>query len=337
MAAEFTLFNKLPAEIRMLIWEATLPRRYIFCPFYRPLIILGPPAIAQVCRESRAIALKNGSPHFLMGFCEGYDVLTWYDPSRDSLLCDLFRLNPYGHTEPFPRPLLVRAMTSMMHQERHFSTDFENHQANAKQLARRLGLMCMERQNIRVVNLVLYPNHVKLHALRGEFPGQRHWKPSIIDAIFGIDMIRFVDLEDEKEVESISQILYSHQGSIGDGSELVRAHAAVRSIYKAREQSASQHEEPLSNLKYWDVLMRDFKYHWLIDRYEHDHETDSSAVRLYPGQPIDEANSWIKKTIAKIPEIRPVFLFQKENTQVSYYLKGTPKVTWNGQAWERTQ
>ncbi|RYP16485.1 hypothetical protein DL767_010175 [Monosporascus sp. MG133] len=329
MAAEFTLFNKLPAEIRMLIWEATLPRRYIFYNAYSGRVSsIRPPAIAQVCRESRALALKNGSPHFFQSI--HHVGLTWYDPSRDSVFWGFWnppQPKPSGYKEPCPHPSLVHAMTSVMLDFWDLDREFENDQVDAKQLARSLSHGCMGWQNIRVLNLVFYDKHI---------PSQRHWKPKIIDAIFGIDMIRCVDLRDEKEVEFISQILYSHQGSIGDGSELVGAHADVRSVYKAREQPASQHEEPLSNLTYWDVLMRDFKYQWLIDCYEHDHETDSSAVRLYHGQPIDEANFWVKKTMARMPEIRPVFLFEKERTEVPR--RGRVRmVSWNGQAWERTQ
>ncbi|RYP50497.1 hypothetical protein DL768_004002 [Monosporascus sp. mg162] len=334
MAAEFTLFNKLPAEIRMLIWEATLPRRYIcFGLIHGPREILRPPAIAQVCRESRAITLKNGSPHYI--YSCGYDGLTWYDPSRDSVLWGSPRVQPSRRTVPRSRPRLLDAMTSIMYWG--FNIGFGNHQADAKQLARSLSDEYMGMQNIRVVNLLLYDKYVVSPALHGEVPGRRDWKPKVIDAIFGIDTIRFVDLRDEKEVESISQILCSRQSSIEDGSELIRAHALVQSGHKAREQSASQHEEPSSNPKYWDVLMRDFKYQWLIDRYEHDHETDSSAVRLYHGQHIDEANTWVKKTIAEIPEIRPVAVFRKESMPASYYTWKVPTVSWNGQAWERTQ
>ncbi|RYO99617.1 hypothetical protein DL764_006758 [Monosporascus ibericus] len=304
MAAEFTLFNKLLAEIRMLIWEATLPRRYIlFNPYCYSTVILGPPAIAQVCRESRALALKNVSPRSLQTVL--VDGLTWYDSSRDSVFWGIRYSSdfvPLARTEPYPRPLPVSAITSIMYEDRDFNTSFENHQAYAKQLARILSHEWIGSQNIGVVNLVLYNKRI---------PDQTYWEPKIIDTVFGVDMIRFADLRDEREVES-------HQSDT------------------AREQPASPYEESLSNLKHWDVLMRDFKYQWLIDRYEHDHETDSSAIRLYHGQPIDEANSWVKKTIAKMPEIRPVFVFRKEGTRVSYPRK-MPVVSWNGQAWERTQ
>ncbi|RYO75908.1 hypothetical protein DL766_005594 [Monosporascus sp. MC13-8B] len=256
VTTKFPLFNGLPAEIRRLIWEAALPRRYI--SFDGRPITLGPPAIAQ---------------------------------------------------------------------------------DHAKRLGQRLSLECMGRPNIRFVNLILYDKYAELR--RSEVPGGSYSESKIIDAIFGIDMIRFVDLRDEKDVEFISQILYSRQVSIADGSALVRAHAAVRSIYEAREQPASQHEEPLPNLKYWDAMLRDFKYQWLIDCYEHEHETDSSAIRLYHGQPIDEANPWVKKTIAKIPEIRPVIVLckssWKESMPASYYTGKKPMVSWDGQAWERTQ
>ncbi|RYP21211.1 hypothetical protein DL765_002350 [Monosporascus sp. GIB2] len=329
MADEFTPFNKLLAEIRMLVWEAALPRRYI--SFECSPAILGPPAIAQVCRESRAIALKNGSPHFFRAYAY-YDCWTWYDPSRDSVFLGPFRPKSSG-----PRPLLVHAMTSIIVQEGDFGIDSENHQVRAKQLVRRLSRKCMGRPNIQAVHVVIYEKYVDLHPLRSEVSDGSYWKPDVADAIFGIDTIRLVDLRDEKEVESISQILHSRQGSIEDGSELVIAHAAMRSVYEAREQPASQHKAPLSDLKYWDVLMRDFKYQWLIDCYEHEHKTNSSAIRLYHGQPIDEANPWIKKTIAKIPEIRPVSLFRKDYKRAYHLVGKIPSVSWNGQAWERIQ
>ena len=75
MADHFPL-NELPPELRIRVWEACLPHRTIF--YDSPSIgisliilhdgpnvgnptILGPPAIAQVCQESRAVAFEHGN------------------------------------------------------------------------------------------------------------------------------------------------------------------------------------------------------------------------------------------------------------------------------------
>ncbi|OAQ61470.1 hypothetical protein VFPPC_09303 [Pochonia chlamydosporia 170] len=93
----FTRFNDLPSEIRGLIWEATLPPRRIF--HVRGSITIYPeqgwpslkrfifhiqhrhPVATQVCRESRAAALRRG---FFFPKCP--DV--WFNPDRDMLYID---------------------------------------------------------------------------------------------------------------------------------------------------------------------------------------------------------------------------------------------------------
>lgn len=69
----FFQFQRLPAEIRVMVWEIEARRRRLvghnFCA--RDLLFLstphrtwnGPPAIAHVCRESRHVALQHGHIH----------------------------------------------------------------------------------------------------------------------------------------------------------------------------------------------------------------------------------------------------------------------------------
>ncbi|OAA34617.1 hypothetical protein NOR_08375 [Metarhizium rileyi] len=93
----FPQFNRLPFEIRSLVWEASLPARRLF--HVRESITVypekGPPSLkrfvyhiphrhpvaTRVCRESRAAALRRG---FFFPKCP--DV--WFNPDRDMLYID---------------------------------------------------------------------------------------------------------------------------------------------------------------------------------------------------------------------------------------------------------
>ncbi|KAI1270421.1 hypothetical protein F5Y18DRAFT_12824 [Xylariaceae sp. FL1019] len=89
-AKVFTKFASLPPELRIEIWRLCLPRRviqlhdiqYLLPPTMTcrpPKAMPNPPLISRVCRESRAIALQNGSVQPTMG--AGASV--WYDQSTD--------------------------------------------------------------------------------------------------------------------------------------------------------------------------------------------------------------------------------------------------------------
>ncbi|KAI0148826.1 hypothetical protein GGR57DRAFT_230423 [Xylariaceae sp. FL1272] len=88
-ADTFTKFGSLPPELRIEIWRLCLPHRIIEMHDIRsrrtasacwpPRAVRTPPLISRVCRESRTIALQNGSLQPMMG--SGAPV--WYDRKTD--------------------------------------------------------------------------------------------------------------------------------------------------------------------------------------------------------------------------------------------------------------
>ncbi|KAI1502658.1 hypothetical protein F5X99DRAFT_377978 [Biscogniauxia marginata] len=104
-APRFVLFNSLPAEIRLKIWDLALPRRIVTMadqptPSGPGRVITfgryschGPPAVAQVCREARDVALRSGTfqslQYSLTGRLGAVRLKTrwgWFDPCRDTLV-----------------------------------------------------------------------------------------------------------------------------------------------------------------------------------------------------------------------------------------------------------
>lgn len=115
--SRFPQFRKLPPEIRNLVWEFAIPRRILVVNDLQKRVDgyewyeyhfrrrLSPPTVAQVCRESRAVArttgrlvrIENGKTLWDL---YGYDGTlrrmdsartqwSWFDPSRDSLFLDV--------------------------------------------------------------------------------------------------------------------------------------------------------------------------------------------------------------------------------------------------------
>ncbi|KAI2617364.1 hypothetical protein GGR54DRAFT_204164 [Hypoxylon sp. NC1633] len=111
----FPQFKRLPFEIRVMIWELAIPRRVLSLDKNcQPFVLqnrssdrvcgyrsgLGPPSVASVCQESRAVACRSGRnipihnsrllprpiPPGLPSHY--YRVWSWFDPSRDSLRID---------------------------------------------------------------------------------------------------------------------------------------------------------------------------------------------------------------------------------------------------------
>ncbi|KAK7917858.1 hypothetical protein PG985_011466 [Apiospora marii] len=95
---------QLPGEIRNMIWELSLPtdRVLVISAHGYYVHALPPPAIAWVCGESRALALRHGRPYALFDapvpllryprrLHQGPKTWTWFSPARDRVLLALMR------------------------------------------------------------------------------------------------------------------------------------------------------------------------------------------------------------------------------------------------------
>ncbi|KAJ2984116.1 hypothetical protein NQ176_g183 [Zarea fungicola] len=135
-------FERLPPEVRQLIWEATLPERRVFHvseisqanytedtdnPFmsndteldeqtFEFHIRHGPPMATQVCRESRAIALLRGfflAPKKSLKKSSMTESSTgpWFNPQKDMLYLD----RNMRHCLKAKLPLPVAGMDRVLH------------------------------------------------------------------------------------------------------------------------------------------------------------------------------------------------------------------------------
>lgn len=335
MADHFFLFSKLPPELRLLIWEAALPRRTILyrsCNRYES-VIHGPPTIAQVCRESRIVALKNGSPHALK-FKDGRKrntLLTWYDASRDMftvrcecthclppvrkqsrLLCGIYPAVKYVSFE-FHQRLIDNGALRI--DDNRFLKDISL-------LLRKLRAMRRSMENIGHVNIILNRNSF------GDLGG----KASVVRDAVPTRQDILVDLTDEMDVEIVAQILYRHLATRPAGSKLMKTHAAVRG-----------HIETDAHLPYaqrgWEFVMQALKHTWLQECYRRDWHTEPSAIYMAYNDDINEGNAWVKSVLSELPRITPVFAVTKD---IFWFVhmgpnKGTRKVSWNGNEWVRNR
>lgn len=119
MSETFTYFNKLPAEIRTMIWEYSLPEARVYevldapnaklkTPARQGLMFANihpepPPALAAVCRESRYFVLHYYKP---LTLCT---TTKYVDLSRDILL-----LEPYLLVKRLHRTLHFMSQTPLI-------------------------------------------------------------------------------------------------------------------------------------------------------------------------------------------------------------------------------
>lgn len=95
----FHFFPRLPTEIRLEIWRASLPSRIIPIDSRRPCpgpsddrisIWQRPPSIAHVCQEARGVAFGHGHLRWAENATGPVNrwAKTWIDPSRDLIFID---------------------------------------------------------------------------------------------------------------------------------------------------------------------------------------------------------------------------------------------------------
>ena len=218
MPNNFFLFSKLPAEIRIFIWEAALPRRFLVYDDYteRNYEKLGPPAIAQVCHESREIALRNGSPHSFM-LQSGRLVYTWYDASRD-----VISVNMRGWSCPRDSDIrenipgsLYDAVTSITINDRDWiASDWAVSQRLSRLLCLRTHTWHRRRERSRKIDQIdiVVMNSSDIHTHND--PRMEPCEPEFVDRFFGGNEDIMVDLLDDAEVGRVREALNRHNACL---------------------------------------------------------------------------------------------------------------------------
>ncbi len=270
---------RLPPELRDIIWNLALPRRLITPRAVGGVYAPAAPALAQACRESRAVALRHGSPRsFDHGRKRGSTA--WYDPWRDVVLWAGTMPSHSGREHPVCGSIWAN-VASVAVDTRYACPAW-----------RWAGTVFNE-------DSVATLRRVSILGSAGYHAGGR-WDPGTDQAVFGNASVALVDLRDAREVTRIRGILYGGRGSRGCGQALT--------IAAARAGNKNQ---------WWVDTVAAVKLEWLKANYTaetlHEPGSGGPAPVKVSSQGWDDDNEWIKATLGKLPEIRHAFMIRKKH------------------------
>ncbi|KAL0936233.1 uncharacterized protein CTRU02_208448 [Colletotrichum truncatum] len=188
----FPQFQRLPPEIRHRIWSLALPTRALRLhkstkDAFKPT--LRPPAVAEACREARAVATQHGGMVCLTGYArspndQARTYRTWFDARHDVL--ELERWVSLEADEP-------RGVRSLVQRARHILAP----RAEAEWFAQ----LFREAGSLRQVSLKFDTSIASRCA----------WDPNVIGDLFGrVDTVRILDLEDAEEIARFKAALREH-------------------------------------------------------------------------------------------------------------------------------
>ncbi len=281
----FPQFRCLPAEIRDLIWEMAIPRRKLRLfhhderrlPSGRPAPLCGlpPPAISQVCRESRSVALRRAGMFHLC-----YPLVrpspssywTWFDSSHDIL--ELSRwCRPASYSAPIGlMEILRRAETILVH-IKHIRPSWVTAMFQDLQV----------RQTLRTINVQrTYPEAV--HKIR--------WIPHRAAKLFANDSVVMV-----------------YPGSIRQIRRLVSANPGYFSrTFDYWLNLRKLKEKKLKKGRTFAWAKETFMMAWLSQG-----DAKLEADCLGDNGLINQAIPWIQDSLLRMPRMRPVYAFELED------------------------
>lgn len=202
-ATGVTQFSDLPLEIRLDIWELAIPRRKLRPlpgdspkPLYREPNSYGPPVIAGVCQESRAVALKRGGMYLLHSEDHTDDDechvgwWTWFDGAHD--LLDL-------HAACLPgKPWMPKGLMEILEQAESIIVPIKDMDSQWLSFMMRNKKV---RQNLRTIYLERTHSE-QAHKLR--------WHPRAMGTLFMESKFFLLDLENTEEVERYLALISSN-------------------------------------------------------------------------------------------------------------------------------
>ncbi|CAJ2506239.1 Uu.00g003690.m01.CDS01 [Anthostomella pinea] len=301
----------LPLEIREMIWEEALPRRVISADHNESTFLPGPPSIAQVCRESRAFAIRSGSPR-TFDHVDGSPRGTWFDASRDVVLGNHGPCScppspvPQGRPEPRCRCFWssLRSITLQSNwldsrplERFTFKDRLDNEPRRPLRplssiMLTALGWRHKTHKYSKLQKINIFPAQDCLRDFypKNSFP---YWPREVLDLLFENNTIRLVDLRDAHEVAGVVSTLSAHYWSEPCGRFIQRAHEAV--VDKRWNR--------------WEETVHDLKHEWLTSSYYRGRADDVLARVLvnHRYEDWDVNDPWIKEALAKMPEICPVY------------------------------
>lgn len=297
----FPQFTKLPPEIRRMIWDRSIPSRK-FRPFdylreedtYHAKFTLLPPVAAQVCRESRRVACVSGGMYLMCWEIQPtstvWEYWTWFDGSHDVLELHLDCV-PTTNGNP------LKGLEKILQK--------------AKSVLVTIPDMLHEKGWI---DLLLQDEGVR-RALKTIYVQRSHpdiahryrWHPSAISQLFKDGSFYLLDLEDKQDVEHVRKIQALNPGRAG------RYFNKWLEVWEKNEQNTS-----IRLTTAW--ARKVFTESWV---FRGNQRRKESYLRSHAA--INEEDPWIKRRLAGMPRVRPVYTMEK-STEARYFLDAETNV-----------
>ncbi|KAI0010294.1 hypothetical protein F4779DRAFT_616724 [Xylariaceae sp. FL0662B] len=288
-------FMSLPPELRDMIWEFAIPQRHVMSSDFFGSITSSQPIIAYVCRESRAIACRHGS--WWPALHEEKSKV-WFDPKNDAFFAVRLCTDM----------IVLKELVSHIETLTLWTREIKLGSHYLPTLAGSLKLMAIcpeESKNIKLVN-VLY------HGVLGS------WSPRL----------RYNDLTKrfDSSVETATVDLWDRDGvrqAINTMSDDSTSHLLKRMVMSEYDQliaDIGRIDQRLQRCNGWwkKIIVRDAQLGWLSGKYWLEKppgvrvpEVRASGFEAEPWELKewelrDMEHPWVKETLAKMPELRPV-------------------------------
>lgn len=318
--AGFPQFRRLPAEIRLAIWELAIPRR-LFTPwqdhrydgsphgvprFCRSAEGLPPPSISRVCRESRSVARKRGKMFLLYqdrGMRQRFSYWTWFDGAHDVVQLREHSIpKPFGFEDGLKE--LLRHAESILVQACFVQRSWVDWLFKSEM-----------RSALRTINIQRTAPETA-HRLR--------WHPEAIVKLMGSESFFMLDLEDPGEVHRVLEVLECNTSRQCWNFQFWH-HCWVTMMAKGGDNDITTAQNTFRDC--W--LSREY-----TDEESNEHSSDAESNGYPPDEesnehPFDESSDTslteLQRGLEGMPEIRLVYTFEKDNgTDVSPREKEIP-------------
>ncbi|KAI1104422.1 hypothetical protein F4804DRAFT_307238 [Jackrogersella minutella] len=308
----FSQFRKLPAEVRLMIWDLALPRR-ILCleetdreydersfGSYKFASKSLPPAVAQVCRESRAVACQSGGLMSIRNarvypetsskkplWCQ--PQWGWFDPNRDSL-----------YLQPVTNHLRsLDAISDLTNCAKHITLDCGSTKAGFSEF-----FYCL-----------FSPHHFP--QLKGiDLVGAVYVQPERSDPVietrvfkYGRDFPVCLDIDDEPAKSALMGRLETNHYSSNDVKRLAKflAHAhrvPWSNLGRLGDQDWDEH------LNYWGEEWLRFQFHRAPPTGKEEHD---QLVSVGGEEKVWVSSNWVSMMLPDLPVIRRVALLRLDS------------------------
>ena len=248
----FTIFPELPPDIRELVWDLAIPPRCHHHTKAGLLVLYRPPAVAFVCREARAVALKQGcwirrrrsagemAPGRL-GSSEARPLprippqVTWFNHDRDTYLAQSTAREIAGKEMPWEYGFPANHGSAEWH-ERHklfsqatwFLKHFRRNVAQRIVLYHDLpGPASFHTQGMealvknQLADAARFPRlrYIDIVMSPCPIPGINHaWDPKLVTELFQGQPLLTVVLDDQRSVDRVLRLLKREPTGAGSWS-----------------------------------------------------------------------------------------------------------------------